>query len=233
MIDNKFISLVSTCKGREEYLAQSLPTWVLLSFDEIIIVDWSSPGDIKSIINSNQNGKIHRILVKGKNDFKLSQARNVGALFASGYYLLFCDADIILNKNFLAPINGDYLYTRTRIRGNRRESLSGTAICTKSMFEQVNGYDERQSGYGHDDTDFYYRILKHYTEKRVFDQTMLSHIDHPDYLRVAFYNNKEKKTSARLNIERGLANPWGPHNTREILNVEITHPDGKKESKTI
>jgi hypothetical protein len=144
---------------------------------------------------------------------------------------LFCDADIILNKNFLTPINGDYLYTRIRTRENI--SLSGTAVCTKFMFEQVNGYDERQSGYGHDDTDFYYRILKHYTEKKVFDHTMISHIDHPDDLRVAFYTNKNKKISAKLNRERGLVDPWGSNNTREILNVEITYPDGKKEFKTL
>jgi glycosyltransferase involved in cell wall biosynthesis len=228
MVDNKSISLVSTCKDREKYLSQSLPTWVQLPFDEIIVVDWSSPGDVQAIIDTNQNGKIHRILVRNKNDFNQSQARNVGALFASGYYLLFCDADIILNKNFLTPINGDYLYTRTRTKEDIRESLSGTAVCTKSMFEQVNGYDERQSGYGHDDTDFYYRVLKSYKEKRVFDKTMLHHIDHPDYLRVAFYNNKDKKISAKTNRERGYTDPWGVGNVRESLDIEITYPDGKK-----
>lgn len=90
------VSLICACKNRYDSLYVSLNSW--LKFDqikEIIIVDWSSDQEIKSLLNIDSRIKIIR--VNGEKYFNLSQPLNLAASIATQDYILKFDTDYVLN----------------------------------------------------------------------------------------------------------------------------------------
>lgn len=111
------ISIVVTCYNLGRYLPEAIKSIadqdLELNEYEIIIVDDRSTDNSFEIAKQlegyyKSRGPYRIDVIRPAKNLGLSQARNLGALRASGKYLLFLDADDMLGENAL-PLLSDYL----------------------------------------------------------------------------------------------------------------------------
>jgi hypothetical protein len=177
-------SLVTCSMNRTKYLLESIQTWnELEELSEIIVVDYSSDKPIlESDLPKPKFGK-KIILVRVDNEKKwvLSHAYNLGISFAQYDKLLKIDSDIKLLKDFISshPLKENVFYRgHWEIARNENEiHFNGQLICNTTDFYVVNGYNERITTYGYDDTDLYVRIEQITKSKPMnFDYDKMDHI---------------------------------------------------------
>lgn len=113
-----------------------------------------------------------------KKDWNQPAARNYGVALATGDQLLFTDIDHILKGNFSLLENSltgnNYIHFP---RMKKTDGLYARCKFHKNTFfikkEGFPGYDEEFCGhYGHDDTEFFYRLNK--THKAVMSESTLT-----------------------------------------------------------
>lgn len=220
---NRSLSLVTTCMNRNDFLYQTLPTWISKpAFDEIIIVDYSSKEKCKSIVDQYQNGKITIIEVPGQRFFNISKARNTGIRHISprSRFTLMIDVDVKIVENF------DDIFFDGNCRSASRSVCPGTVLLPTKIIKEVNGYNEYLSGYGVDDDDFFERIIEipfvHYYYGAI--DGYLSHIGHSAELRVANYSNKSENDTIRINFQIAKKYKWDKHCEMEDMKETICPP---------
>jgi len=194
--ERRSVSLIAACRDRTSFLLKALPSWrkALSLMDEIIVVDWSTSSDMLQVSELDVVGKDDRITVikvVGQDDWVLSRAYNLASKFAGNQLLLKVDCDTMLEQGFLAahPLNESSVYYRTFWRLARDENerhLNGVFYMPRSLFEDVQGYDERLVTYGWDDTDLFSRLEREARAiSRTFQYDRLHHIRHDDETRAA------------------------------------------------
>jgi glycosyltransferase involved in cell wall biosynthesis len=144
---------------------------------EIILIEQ----DIKERVKINKNKNIKKIFIYNADVFNKGLGYNIGALNAKYDVLVFCDADIILPKEFLLnalnytktfdvvdPYKKIYYYDEVVTNKMIEEgftSLSdkidkeiqsfvitgGVFLMKRDKFIEIKGYDETCFGYGHED----------------------------------------------------------------------------------
>jgi glycosyltransferase involved in cell wall biosynthesis len=216
MLSHPTVSVVITTKNEEENIGDCLRSLGNQTFKniELIVVDNFSED------NTVEVAKKYTTKVYSKGPERSSQ-RNYGAQFATGEYLLYLDADMILSPNVIKECvekceleGADALYIPERIVGKgfwikvrdfERSFYTGTVVdavrfVRKSLFEQVKGFDETLIG--PEDWDFDRRIRK---------------IGRTEIINAAFYHNEgifnvkrylEKKTYYTAGIQRYIKK-WG------------------------
>lgn len=148
---------------------------------EVILVDDGSKEDVLPTINKYiQNNNL--IFLKQENK-GVSYARNTGASIAKGDYLLFLDADDLIDKNYIKKCvdafkenkNLKIVYSKARIFGRENKSwelpeyttfkdflvsncIYISALLKRKDFEAVNGFDTELDFY--EDWDLWINILK-------------------------------------------------------------------------
>jgi glycosyltransferase involved in cell wall biosynthesis len=194
-------SIISACKGRLDHLKQTLPAMLQQADAEVIVVDFSCPQDTAGFVTRNYPAA-RVVKIEDKNYFSNWEARNAGAASAQGEWLLFCDADIVLDERctkqlgeILAPGNlykfkpGRELerHRPTRADGLGANSLQGFQVVDRGTFERLRGYDTRLRGYGAGgDTEFYRRAMAHGLRIAHLDESLVHKvIEHGDELRQA------------------------------------------------
>ncbi len=171
---DSLVSVVITTKNEEKNIENCLQSIKNQTFKntEIILVDNFS-GDKTAEIARRYTTKVY---FKGK---ERASQRNYGAKVATGEYLLYLDADMILSPTVIGACirkceseKIDALYVPERIVGEgfwirvrdfERSFYTGTVIdavrfIQKDLFEQVGGFDE--SLVGPEDWDFDRKIRK-------------------------------------------------------------------------
>ncbi|MCP5103037.1 MAG: glycosyltransferase [bacterium] len=119
MHGNVKISLVTTCKGRLDYLKESLLTWLAIDYDnfDIVVVDYDCPDRTENFITRNRErllknsraSGIHVVKVNNRPVFNLCDARNTGIDFADSELIVMIDADVhTADKNILNFIHRRY-----------------------------------------------------------------------------------------------------------------------------
>ena len=93
------VSYISTCMGRLEHLRRALPTWLAQPDSEVVVVDWSCPDGSGDWVKAH-HAQAGVVRVPGRAHFNLAAARNAGAARASGRWLCFVDADVLLDPGF-------------------------------------------------------------------------------------------------------------------------------------
>ena len=185
-------SIVTTCKGRLGHLQRSLPSFVAQADTEVVVVDYDCPqrsGDWVAahfpdvIVERVQNAK----------DFNLSRARNVGARVANAPWLVFCDADNVLNERFAAEIR-TLLAPGVFVRPYRDTEKGRVAVpfplaCERSVHWTVGGFDDAFEGWGTEDWEFVDRLVRHGISQRVFSVSLVTILDHEDASRTQFYKD--------------------------------------------
>jgi hypothetical protein len=153
------LSIVTTCKGRLHHLRRSLPRFLAQPDTEVIVVDYDCPDGTSELV-AREFPAARVVAVKDRPHFDISRARNLGGDAATGEWLAFLDADIVIASDFharLAPQLEPGTYHRFPSRG-RNSSLWGSAVMRRADYLAVGRYDEVMQGYGGDDQDMYFRL---------------------------------------------------------------------------
>jgi predicted glycosyltransferase involved in capsule biosynthesis len=202
------ISIALSVMNRTDRILQCLLSWYDHSiFNDIILVDWSSSPpvienkQIKNFVSSKNNIRIIR--VDNEKYFSQPAAYNIAINNCKNDYILKLDIDhILIDDNF--PI----------ILENITKNLDNSFYCgedstpehfgivffSKRLFDSVNGYDERLTGWGGDDNDIYFRMSKINTKIMMTKiPDYIYHNPHDDNLRVANYEIKNKWESLEKN----------------------------------
>ena len=188
------MTLTTSCMDRNEYLVESLKTWLKFPFKDIIIVDWSSKKPVQESLEESLGDILKRsptrICIKrvdGKEYYDHSVVRNMkhDLILDKDTWVLSIDCDVKLKNNFgkyLYLTNPNKFYVNVSKRSDK--GLFGTCIYHMSLYSTVGGYDEDLKYWGAEDIDFYQRaILKGYTAVDIRSITM-EHIEHSNDLRV-------------------------------------------------
>ena len=172
--NNPLVSVVITTRNEEKNIENCLRSIQNQTFKniELIVVDNYSEDKTAEIARRYTTA----VFFKGK---ERSSQRNYGAQVATGKYLIYLDADMILNPVVIEECvekcereNFDALYVPERIVGNgfwikvrdfERSFYTGTVIdavrfIRTDVFKKVGGFDE--SLIGPEDWDFDRRIRK-------------------------------------------------------------------------
>jgi len=226
-------SLITTCKGRLHHLKQTLPKMVEEGFHEVIVVDYDCPQGTYEWVRSN-HPSVKLVKINNESLFNLSKARNIGALHSVGDTLCFVDADVKIASGFLEWFtihfsqNSFYLSEpqKLRQRDKRLRGVDGLVVCTREQFEAIGGYDDVIAGWGCEDLDFYWRLIKAGYDTKLFPLDLVGDIiDHDDVLRTSYYVLDKGKSdlvagfyiSAKYKLDGLLPIINMPRNVRELL----------------
>ena len=176
-------TVIISCKNRLEHLKLSLPKLVEQPDIDIILVDYGCNERSGHWVQQHYPS-IKVIFVEDDPVFSISRARNIGALYASTEYIVFTDADILID--FMI---GDWLthngmsnefYT---VHITDDPSLCGTAIFHRHDFLEHGKYDEIFRGWGWEDTELYLRLKSRGLKQMMISGNGISSIQHDDSLR--------------------------------------------------
>ena len=209
------ISIALGVMNRTDRIVKCLSSWCSYDvFDDIVIVDWSSStpimqnDEVKAFVSSVNNISIIR--VDNKQYFSQSSAYNIAVDNCKNKHILKLDIDhILINKNLPNLFNDLIPSLSSKFYCCEHVTVEHWGICffDKDAFYQVGKYNEKLSGWGYDDQDFYHRLSK-IREKNIMRQIphLIYHNPHGDDLRVANYKIKDKFESNRRNelISKGL-----------------------------
>lgn len=149
-------SIITTCKGRLEYLRRSLPSFLAQINSEVIVVDFDCPQGTAAVVETEfPQARVVHIL--NEPEFLPSVARNAGAKAARGEILVFIDSDIVLRDDFTRRIQEMPLGSFGEFFGPN--DVRGTCVVPRMAFERIGGYDELIKGYGGEDLDLYARLI--------------------------------------------------------------------------
>lgn len=211
--------------NRNSFLEQTLPTWLLLDFQEIIIVNWYTENKFPF----HNDSRIKLVNVLEDKPYSLSQAKNIAFRLSFFSTIFYFDCDIKVTEKFPKisniEISEKFFYMG---RTEQIDPVNGSLIFTKNQFESVNGFNERLEGYGHEDIDYLERLRKKGYEWR-FLPDGLEHIHHTDVLRGANFEEKDIFLSTLKNIIKAEDRPWRENDTQQKFQVSIQTTEGIKE----
>lgn len=198
----KKITVTTTIKDRLEFFKNSLPNWLKFPFKKIIIVDWDSKEDIKSFVDSVQDGRIVFARVENEHEYRHSAARNfkMNLVENDDDIVLSIDCDVMLTYKFLNNLflKKNIIYTvdpKYAVNGT-----AGTSIFTKGMYFAAGGTNEHMNyGWGREDIDMYDRVSRMY-KCLYYSQEHVYHQPHGDDLRVKYTKEKNKWVSNAKNL---------------------------------
>lgn len=196
------LSVITPCKGRLSFLRRTAPLVVNQPNVEYILVDYSCPENSSEwIAGALPNAKV--CSVPGQPGFNLSKARNAGARKATGQWLCFLDVDLIVHKNFspivLSSVSESFFCWHP---WRNQPGYNGFVVCARSDYERIGGYDERCTGYGWEDSEFFQQLRGLGRQPRLLPHDLFTHIDHGNDVRTQYY--EEKNIMASWTRNRGL-----------------------------
>ncbi|HTF98526.1 MAG TPA: galactosyltransferase-related protein [Cellvibrio sp.] len=146
------------------------------------------------------------IFVEGQQYFNKSIALNIGASYSSSEIILFCDADILLEPDFLKNGIGilsqddkNFITPEFVTESDTRESRLAPGICMlyKSDYVLINGYSNEYKGWGMEDMDFIERLKKTGIKRVLYSSGI--HMSHPDEARTQNYHSNSVDEMRRQN----------------------------------
>jgi glycosyltransferase involved in cell wall biosynthesis len=174
------VSVIVPTHNRQKLLEQKLLALAGQQGEfEVIVVADGCTDDTPRFLNSYQASYPLRVIYA--DGAGTSAARNRGARAAQGDLLLFSDDDVLPKTGWVeghcqahtAPqrVAVGHLALPPGLRGCGAAELLGPRVywwnitgnstsLSKALFEEVGGYDESFSGYGGEDPDLGYRLLK-------------------------------------------------------------------------
>ena len=193
------LSLVTTCKGRLEHLQQSLPRMVAVPNTHCIVVDYGCPQQSGRWVQQNFP-QVYVEFVTDDAEFCLSRARNFGADAVTSPWVLFVDADVLLQPEFASwlqqPREPGGIYGAALTDASSR----GTLLCRADAFFAVGGYDEVIRGWGGEDNELYLRLREAGGIALAFPPNLMVPIEHDDALRTTFQPIKDCFLQHRINF---------------------------------
>ena len=192
------LSIVTTCKGRLDHLKQTLPVMLHIPDCQVVVVDYDCPDGTANWVSANHpEVTIARVLDRPV--FNISDARNIGAESATGEWLLFIDADVLLTPQILEM-------SRETIRPGvffmpypRPADLGGTVLVSRADFDRIGGYEVVFEGWGAEDVDFCARLEQIGSVMLAFAGPPFTSLKHDNGLRTQFYTNQDMDQNETIN----------------------------------
>lgn len=212
-------SIVTACKNRLSHLKESLPAMLAQPDSEVIVVDFSCGEGTSGYVRSHHpQAKV--VDVTDRDYFSNWEARNIGAAASSGEWLVFVDADIILNKHCMEWLDQNMkpgIYAKfppgkklelhkSQTSAISLNNLQGFLVVRRQAFDLVGGYDELLKGWGAGgDVDIQNalrqaRIKKTFLPEHVVERV----IEHGDDLRFAHTGGSFRKSFIQNLLYREL-----------------------------
>ncbi len=193
-------SIITACKNRLSHLKTSLPVMLAQPESEVVVVDFTCDEGTADFVSSHYPAA-RVVSVPDRAYFSNWEARNAGAAAATGEWLVFVDADIILTPDCIRWISdnveaGAYAKFPPGQQLERHRSattalslnnLQGFLVVQKTLFEKTGGYDELLKGWGAGGDVDIQNSLNHLQLKKVLlpEHLIDSIIEHGDDLRFA------------------------------------------------
>ncbi len=205
------LSIVTVCKGRLHHLRETAPLIAAQNPDEHIIVDYDCQDHCGDWVNAN----IPSATVVRATDprgFCVARGRNLGAAAATGDWIFFIDADVLIEPGLIEWIRANaskgHFYKSPPFPTDSYSETEGSFVCTKENFEAVGEYDEAIRGWGREDTELYWR-LDEVAQSKVLPEGCVTTIRHSDGERAKEYDSDTftsiaSKTLAYIKIKRKL-----------------------------
>jgi hypothetical protein len=163
---------------------------------EFILLDYNSSDNLEGWVKNNLNSYIEKGILKyyrttEPESFHRSHSRNIALKLAEGTIVCNLDADNFLGKDFAYFINYHFSYhSSIFLTSGVRDGSYGRICVKKEDFLKVRGYDEKMSGWGYEDDDFYDRLTKTGLSRiEFFDTSFTNIIDHE--IEESILNDKE------------------------------------------
>ena len=191
------LTIVTTCKGRLEYLKQSLPSMLKTGLP-VIVVDYDCPDGARRYVEENF-ANVRVVAINGRDTFNLSEARNLGAAAVASEFICFFDCDVLMHETFIDELrNISFSEDTFYVAGNC--DLHGQCIVSKTAFHKIGGYDEVITGWGGEDGDLYLRLQAIGCRRAALAAGVVSTLTHPDHDRTKFTGGYSLKELHRLNV---------------------------------
>jgi predicted glycosyltransferase involved in capsule biosynthesis len=188
--------------GRLGHLKQTIRSVVSQPSSEYVLVDYACPDDCGKWAGLNFPS-VRLVSIAGKSKFNLSAARNAGARIAKYDWLFFLDVDVELADVVTTPILAKLAQGKFFVSPKKSAGHGGIILCHAEDFSKIGGFRDDMEGWGWEDKDIKHRLVKNGMKKikLPFPQAF-RHIEHEDFMRVAFYDEKRTWMSARLNRKK-------------------------------
>lgn len=198
------ISLCTTCMGRLHYLQKTIKinlvdNWKYQNF-ELVILDYNSPDGLEEWVRENvpkhyfDSGMFVYYKTFEPQYFHMSHAKNMVHRLASGDILCNMDSDNYAGDDFCRFVADAFRKNPNSIvRSKSKGSTAGRICVSRKQFYDIGGYDEEMVGWGHEDSNFVYRIITHLKAETVFiPDHMVRAIEHSKEERIGNYKEEHK-----------------------------------------
>jgi glycosyltransferase involved in cell wall biosynthesis len=214
------ISLATQIKDRNCLLEQSLPTWLIHPFHEIVIVD--QPGKERAfdvVSNYLSDPRIKLIECIDTIPYRVCIGRNTAIRNTESTFVLHVDSDVkILDGFSIDSFKENFYYHHVPI--SNWGPLGGCILMARKDFNTLNGYNERMLGWGYDDDDICIRL----NELGIKSQHLppyFFHIDHGDDLRTQSYAEKSTAVMWNSNKNISIENKWTLQDKQQLLRCNV------------
>jgi hypothetical protein len=176
------ISMYIHLMNRNENIKRNLANWLTLSFDELILLDWSTDGGITHLPGLFDDPRVRVARVENQTKFIRTLAQNLASRIARNRKIFKCDSDVEFKGDFFQahPLEEGEFWVGDwkQAQDHNERHLHGETYYWLEDFLKVGGYDERIKSYGHDDSNFKDRLLLSGLIKKVFDYSFMHHQEH-------------------------------------------------------
>lgn len=203
------IAFVTTCKGRVQHIARTLPINLEDNADYdnavFIVLDYNSPDDLLEYLRTNhenliESGRLQVFSYGGEHPFRMAHAKNMVhrlGILAGADVLVNMDADNFTGPGFASYIaeqfqrDDIFLWAKMVKDGQDRTArgVSGRIAVTSRAFINAGGYDERFNDWSPDDKDFNTRLRRLGYEGVEIDRRFVHAILHNDKMRFREYKH--------------------------------------------
>ncbi len=225
------VSLITICMGRLEHLKRTLPQNIADNADypniEFLLLDYSDQHGLRDWVSTEMAGHIAsgRLIYyhhPGQESFMISHAKNMAMRLATGEFLCNVDADNFTGHHFAFYLaeqlqHTDFLMGCLTVKGEIDsycdQGMAGRVALPRWLFYRTGGFDEKVTGWGYDDIDFYQRLRALGYTGQTMDSRFLQCIAHGDEERAAHTGVEDiggvmraNEGTARINRERSERN---------------------------
>jgi hypothetical protein len=218
------VSIVTTCMGRLHHLRETMPrNWYDAMHDaeaakskqdltfEFVLVNYNSPDGMDKWVEQEYGGSngpiaggyVVHVHEQSATEYSMTRSRNIGFKVATGDVVVQVDCDNFIKKGFVArcaEIARTTVGPVVMFRANHR--LRGRLGFRRQEFiDLLGGYDERFTGYGHDDRDLFERAKALGFTPVTYggNLSQFECLDHPAADSIRFMAQKKRRHTEHLN----------------------------------
>jgi hypothetical protein len=210
------ITLYVHLMNRNANVQKNLGNWLQQRMDELILLDWSSDPPVASIPGLFDDPRVRVVRVEGQKRFVRTWAQNLATRMARHRRIFKCDSDVTFTGDFFAahPLHQGEFWVGDWRQGRdlNERHLHGDTYYHIDDFNKVNGYDERITSYGQDDTNLKDRMVLAGLVSKVLHYNQMHHQPHDNTGRVT--NQRMVHPMVNTRYHRMMVNEaplWGPH----------------------